>query len=85
MRNEIKNVNVQIVVTKKNFYEVIENREVRDVLIQEKHPVRGMCKSGYTYLDYVLYKTKKTGRPLVKIINEMNDLFSKGKHIEYFN
>lgn len=74
----------EIVFSKENFYELLENREVRDLLIAEKHPFRKMDASGYTYLDYVLYKTKQRKRPLQKIIKEINLLVAKGKHIEYF-
>lgn len=74
----------EFIFTDENFEELLAKREVKDVLIQEKHPFRQMDRSGFTYLDYVLYKTKQRGRPLKKIINELNGIFQSGKHIEYF-
>lgn len=73
-------------LTKDNWNEQIKNQEFRDFLSSQPHPVQEMDDSGYTYLDYVLFKTKQFNRPIVKIMDEINKVIdSKGKIYQWSN
>lgn len=72
-------------VNKENFYEKLEQREIKDILSDEKHRCRELDDMGYTYFDYVLFKTKQSKRPLQRIIDDINAILLKGKHIQFYN
>lgn len=71
-----------LTITETNFDELIKLREVIDILVGEKHPVKGMDESGYTYYDYAVFKRQKHGKPPTHVIGEINLIFSGGS-IDY--
>lgn len=68
----------KLIMTEENFDELIKLREVKDILIAQKHPISAMDESGYTYYDYAIYKRKEHKRPVVHVIEEINIFFSGG-------
>ena len=67
-----------LVISQENFDDLIQSREVKDILLGVKHPVRAMDDASYTYLDYALFKRQKHGKVPSHIIDEINVIFSGG-------
>jgi hypothetical protein len=67
-----------LVITAKNFDELINQREVKDILMAEKHPVKSMDESSFTYWDYAVFKRRKHGKVPQHVLDEINIIFSGG-------
>lgn len=67
-----------LIVTEANFDELIQMREVIDILTSIKHPVRSMDDSGFTYYDYAVFKRRKHGKAQQHILDEINIIFNGG-------
>jgi hypothetical protein len=67
-----------LVVTTDNFDELISKREIKDILVQSKHPVKRMDENSFTYYDYAVFKRRKHGKPPTHVIDEINTILSGG-------
>ncbi len=71
-------------ITTENYNEKMNDRSFKDFLNSLPHPLREMDDSGYTYLDYIQYKTKKHKRPVLRLLAEINAVIEKtGKVYQY--
>ena len=72
-----------MIITEKNVKKMVSERWLRDILNNQKHPTKRMDESGFTYLDYVLYRIKQD-RSLKKISDDINQVLS-GSDIVYYD
>lgn len=67
-----------IILTENNYDEMMSKREVIDIVIKMKHPIRSMDMDGYTYYDYAVYKRQQHKKPVKHVIDEINRYLAGG-------
>lgn len=67
----------ELIITEENFDELIQMREVIDILTSIKHPFRKMDDSGFTYYDYAVFKRREKGVQQ-HILDDINIIFNGG-------